>query len=409
MSRVETDRREFLILIAALMACQAFAVDAMLPALPTIAAALRVTDANHMQWVIAAYTGGLGIGQLFWGVLSDRFGRRPILLAGLAAYMVAASLCGLAGSFVALLAWRFVHGLAAAAMVVSRSMVRDVYSGRQMARVMSLTFIVFLLVPIIAPSFGQLLLWFLDWRFLFITFSIFGIAVWLWVLLRLPETLHPEFRYTLTVDHVVTATRRVIADRASFWYTLAQTVIFGSVLAYVSTVQQIFETVFKRPALMPAMFALCSLVMAAGSFTNARIVERFGMRRVSQTGLLLYILAAALHIAVVMAGEESIASFVLLQSLTLAFIGFLGANFGAMAMEHMGPVAGLAAALQGSFSSVGGAIVGATVGHFFNGTTLPLAIGLLCCGSFALACVLAAERGRLFVPHQPQHAADRPR
>jgi MFS transporter, DHA1 family, multidrug resistance protein len=181
------------------------------------------------------------------------------------------------------------------------------------------------------------------------------------------------------------------------------TVMFGSILAYVSTVQQIFETVFKRPALMPAMFALCALAMAGGSFGNSRIVEGHGMRRVSQIGVLLYLLVAGLHVVTVAAGGESIVSFVLLQSLTMACIGFVNANFGAMAMENMGAVAGIAAALQGSLVSVGGALVGTTIGHFFNSTTLPFSIGLLCCGLFALLCVLAAERGRLFQPHHASH------
>jgi MFS transporter, DHA1 family, multidrug resistance protein len=405
MSRATAGPREFLFLVAVLMSCQALAVDAMLPALPTIGAALGVANANRLQWVITAYVAGLGIGQLFWGVLSDRYGRRPVLLAGLAAYVLAASLCGLAGSFGALLSWRFVHGLAGAAMVVSRSMVRDLYSGRQMARVLSLTFIVFLLVPIIAPSFGQLLLLAVNWRFLYISFSIFGTAVWLWVLLRLPETLHAQYRYTLTAGHILHAMRRVLADRASYCYSLSQSVIFGSVVAYVSTVPQIFGVVFHQPALMPAMFALCALAMAGGSFTNASIVERLGMRRVSQAGVLLYILVAAAHIVTVIAAGESIVSFVLLQSLTMACIGFVNANFGAMAMENMGAVAGIAAALQGSFVSVGGALVGTTIGHYFNGTTLPFALGLLCCGLTALLCVLTAERGRLFQAQHPSPQA----
>ena len=193
---------EFLVLAAALMACQALAIDAMLPALPTIAAAFNVDNENHAQWVVTAYVAGMGCGQLFWGVLSDRFGRRPVLLTGLSLYVLAALLAGYSNSFTGLLGWRYVHGLAAACVVVSRSVIRDLYSGRQMARVMSLTFIVFIMVPIMAPTIGQGILQLAPWRYLFVLFSVYGATVWTWVLLRLPETLHPEYRLTLTVTHV---------------------------------------------------------------------------------------------------------------------------------------------------------------------------------------------------------------
>ena len=149
---------EFVVLAAAMMSTQAIAIDAMLPAFPVIAHALHVANENHVQWIVTAYMAGLGCGQLFWGLMSDRFGRRPILVGGLGLYVLAALLCGLAGSFHTLLAWRFVHGLAAASVVVTRSVIRDLYSGRHMARVMSLTFMVFLTVPILAPSLGALIL-----------------------------------------------------------------------------------------------------------------------------------------------------------------------------------------------------------------------------------------------------------
>jgi DHA1 family bicyclomycin/chloramphenicol resistance-like MFS transporter len=256
---------------------------------------------------------------------------------------------------------------------------------------MSLTFIVFLLVPIIAPSLGQLLLLVAGWRELFITMTAFSAIIFLWVLLRLPETLHPEYRYTLTAGHIANAARRVLTDRASVWYTLSQSVIFGSVLAYVSTVPQVFETVFHRPALMPTMFALCAVAMAGSSFGNARIVGRHGMRRVSQSGILFFIGVTGLHVLTASLLGESIVSFVVLQSLMLGSIGFINANCGAMAMENMGAVAGLA-----------GALVGATIGYYFNGTTLPFTIGVTLCGLFSFACMLIAERGRLFQPHHAQ-------
>ncbi len=391
--------REFLLLVAAMQSCQALAVDAMLPALPTIAQALGLTDENRAQWIVTAYVAGMGIGQLFWGLLADRFGRRPVLLVGLASYVVAALLVGLANNFTALLAWRFVHGVAASSAVVSRSVIRDLYTGRQMARVMSLTFILFIMVPIIAPSIGQLVLLAAPWRYLFVVFSVFGGIVWLWVMLRLPETLHPEYRLTITTDHMVRATKLVLGDRMSLCYTLAVTVMFGSIIAYVGMVQQIFANVFQRAELMPTMFAVCAALMGVASYINSRVVERIGMRMVSHFGLLLFIAVTGMHLALVVMGRDSLPMFVALQAVTLGCVGLMAANFGSMAMEPMGSIAGIAASWQGFISTTGGAVVGALIGRQFDGSTLPLVLGAGLCGLVALMFVLLAERGRLFRPH----------
>ena len=391
--------REFVAMAAALMATQAIAVDTMLPALPTIARALGLRNENHSQWIVTAYLAGVGCGQLFWGMFSDRYGRRPVLLIGLSVYVLAAVLTGLSNSFVTLLAWRFAHGLAAASVVVSRSVIRDLYSGRYMARVMSLTFIVFLTVPVLAPSLGQLILWLAPWRYVFLIFGVFAAAVFLWVLLRLPETLHPEYRLTLTSDHIVSAAGLVLGNRTSLWYTLAMTVMFGSILAYVGMVQQIFEDVFHRPGLMPAIFALCASSMGVTAFLNSRIVERLGMRIISHLGLLVFITITGLHVLIAALGLESLWTFVILQSATMACIGLTASNFGAMAMEPVGSVAGIGASLQGFISTFGGAVVGALIGRRFNGATLPLAAGAFVCGLSSLLFVLLAERWRLFRPH----------
>ena len=390
---------EFLVLAAALMACQALAIDAMLPALPTIAAAFNVNNENQAQWVVTAYVAGMGCGQLFWGVLSDRFGRRPVLLTGLSLYVLAALLAGYSNSFTGLLGWRYVHGLAAACVVVSRSVIRDLYSGRQMARVMSLTFIVFIMVPIMAPTIGQGILQLAPWRYLFVLFSVYGATVWTWVLLRLPETLHPEYRLTLTVTHVAQSARRVVNDRASVFYTLSVAVIFGSMIGYIGMVQQIFAGVFHRPGLMPTMFAVCAGSMGVTSFINSRIVERIGMRRVSQTGLLLFITLSSTHALIAALGMETLTTFVMLQAATMSCMGLMVANFGTMAMESMASVAGIAASFQGFVSTTGGALVGALIGRQFNNSTVPLATGAALCGLLALSFVMIAERGRLFRPH----------
>jgi DHA1 family bicyclomycin/chloramphenicol resistance-like MFS transporter len=392
---------EFVVLAAAMMSTQAIAIDAMLPAFPIIGRSLHVADENHVQWIVTAYMTGLGVGQLFWGMISDRFGRRPILIGGLCLYVLAALLSGLAGSFHELLAWRFIHGLAAASVVVTRSVIRDLYSGRQMARVMSLTFMVFLTVPILAPSLGQLILLAAPWRFIFIVCGIFAAVVGAWAVVRLPETLHPEYRLTLNLAHIWGAVRLVALNRASLCYTLATSVMFGGIMAYVGMVQQIFGEVFHRANLMPAMFALCATTMGVAAFLNSRIVERFGMRRISHTALLAFLGITGAHAVVAGLGLEQLWTFVAFQSAAMACFALSTSNFGAMAMDPVASVAGIGASLQGFVSTIGGAMVGALIGRQFNGTTLPLAVGTLCCGAAALVFVLIAEKGRLFRAHHP--------
>jgi DHA1 family bicyclomycin/chloramphenicol resistance-like MFS transporter len=390
---------EFVVLAAAMMSTQAIAVDAMLPALPTIVRELHVANANRGQWVVTAYVSGIGVGQLFWGVLSDRFGRRPILLTGLTLYVAAAMMCGLAQDFNALLGWRLVHGLAAASVVVTRSVIRDLYSGRTMARVLSLTFMVFLTVPVIAPSLGQLILLLAPWRSVFHVYAAFAAMIGVWALLRLPETLHPEYRLSLSVGHVVGAVGQVLGDRTSLYYTLAVTVMFGSLIAYVGMVQQIFADVFQRAGWMPTMFALCAIFMGLASLLNSRIVERLGMRRISHAALLVYIAVTLVHLLVALSGLERLWTFVALQAATMACFSLAVSNFGAMALEPLGAIAGIGASLQGFITTFGGGLVGAAIGRHFNDSTVPLTIGALGSGLVSLLCVLQAERGKLFRPH----------
>ena len=268
-----------------------------------------------------------------------------------------------------------------------------------MARVMSLTFVVFLTVPILAPSLGQLILFVAPWRYIFVVFAVFAAMVATWGFWRLPETLHPEYRMTLTRKHVLNAAKLVLGTRASIFYTLAMMVMFGTIMAYVGMVAQIFSEVFHRPKLMPSMFALCAIFMGMAAYLNSRMVERLGMRLISHSALLLFIAVTGLHVLIAMLGVEQIWSFVVLQSLTMAAFSLSVSNFGAMAMEPMGAIAGIAASLQGFISTFGGALVGILIGEQFNGTTVPLAAGALCCGLVSLGFVLLAEKGRLFRAH----------
>jgi DHA1 family bicyclomycin/chloramphenicol resistance-like MFS transporter len=390
---------EFVALMAALMSTQALAVDAMLPALPRIVYELQVPNPNHGQWVVTTYIAGVGLGQLFWGLASDRFGRRPILLIGLALYVTAATLCGMAESFGALLLWRFVHGLAAASMVLTRSVVRDLYAGRPMARVLSLTYVVFLMVPIIAPTFGALILKIAPWRAVFQVFAAFAGFVGLWAYMRLPETLHPEYRLALTPGKILAAYRAVLCSRIPLCYSLAIMLLFGGLISYVSMMPQIFASVFHHASWMPTIFALCAGSMGIASLLNSRIVEHYGMRRISHFALLCYLGITAVHLAVALMGFESVASFVVLQSLGMGSFALTAPNFGALAMEPLGAVAGVGASVQGFVTTCGGAVVASAIGRQFADSTIALTGGALVCGLASLLVVLIGERGRLFRGH----------
>jgi len=389
--------REFVAMMAATMALHAGAIDAMLPALPLIGREFATADENRLQWIITGFMVGAGAGQLIYGPLSDRFGRRPVLLVGLLVYALLSLVASQAPQLDLLIGARLVQGFSvAAASVVTRSIVRDCYAGAMMARVMSTIFLVFMIVPIVAPSVGQFLLLFVSWRAIFGCLALLGIGMAAWIALRLPETLRPEARRPLAAAHLLEAARFVLTHPASILYTLAVTTMFGSVLAYVSTVPQIFAGAFHAPQLMAGTFAICAGTMAAASYLNSRIVERVGMYRISHAALVTFVLVTALHAAIAYRGAESVVTFAVLQSATMACFSLSVANFGAIAMQPMGAIAGSAASVQGVISTVGGALVGSLIGQQWSGSVFFLPAGACGCGVAALAFVLAAERARLF-------------
>lgn len=391
--------RQFVALIALLMAVNALAIDAMLPALPAIGDALAVSTDNQRQWVVTAYLLGFGVSQLAYGPLSDRFGRKPVLLAGLGIFVAFSLAAALASSFVMLLAARVMQGVGSAATrVLSVSIVRDCYAGRQMARVMSLTFIVFLTIPILAPSIGQAILLVLPWPWIFGVFAVFGGSVAIWASLKLPETLHPEDRRPVSVSSILAAVRITLTRRIAVGYMLAQAVAIGGLFGFITSAQQIFVDVFDEEVLFPALFALIAVFMGLSSYLNSRIVERLGTRFVSHSALIAYIAFASLHALVAWAGHETIVSFIALQSCMMFCFGLVGSNFGAMAMEPLGHVAGTASSVQGFVTTISGALIGFLIGQNFDGTVVPLTLGFALCGFAAMVIVLITERGRLFRP-----------
>jgi len=347
----------------------------------------------------------MGFGQIAYGPITDRFGRRPVLLFGLLTYAVASFGAIVAADFPSMIVARVLQGLFCAAVrVVAVASVRDRYSGREMARVMSLIFIVFLIVPIVAPSVGQAVLLAAPWEWIFVVLGGSAIGCALWAGFRLPETLDPEHRLPIGIDAVAAAARSVVTERFSIGYTLAGTMLFGGLLGYVGSSQQMFEALGAGQA-FPLLFAATAAAMGVGSYLNTRIVERVGTRAVSHSALIAFIATAALHVAWAASGSETLTSFSILQAMTLACFSLTTANFNAMAMEKVGHIAGTAASVQGTISTIGGALIGAVVGQQFDGTTLPLTVSLLLASLGALCFVLYAERGRLF---RAQHAQQSP-
>lgn len=388
---------EFVALTAALMSLTALGIDAMLPALPAIGAALDVASPNARQFVVTAFVAGFGAAQLVYGPLADRFGRRRLLIATLALYAVANMLAAVSGSFELLLAARVFGGaMVAATRTVVIAIVRDCFSGRAMARVMSIAFMVFMVVPILAPTFGSTVLMFGNWRAIFWAIAAVTLVVLIWFTARLPETLHPDDRTPLSMRAIARGWRLTVADRYSLGYTLASGALLGALYGYINSIQQIVADVFGRPDRLAMIFALSAGLMAVANLSNARLVMRLGMRLISHGALLALLLVTAVHLGVAALGWETLAVFTVLQALTLACFGLCTSNFSAMAMENMGHIAGAASSVQGFTSVAIGVTIGAVIGQAFDGSTAPMSIGFLGCGLAALAIVLATERGRLF-------------
>ncbi len=388
--------REFVVLMATLMSLNALAIDAMVPALPAIGEALDIATENQRQLVVSLYVIGFGTTQLLYGPLSDRYGRKPVLIVGLLLYVVFAMLCAVAASFTLLLAGRLAQGAAAASSrVLVISIIRDRYEGSAMARLMSLVFMVFLLMPVAAPAFGQLTLMVAPWRWIFFGLAGFAAITLVWVVIRLPETLHPEYRRPFSLPAIVAGARETLTNRVSLGYTLALTVMVGALMGYINSIQQIVFDVFRRPELIALVFASVAVPMAATSYLNSRLVMRLGIRRIAHAGLILLTLLAGLHLLSAGFGE-SLWVFIVLQGLTMACFGLASSNFGTLAMQPLGHVAGTASSVQGTVTTILGALLGLIVGQSFDASTIPLVLGFFVFGLAALAIDAITERGRLF-------------
>jgi MFS transporter, DHA1 family, multidrug resistance protein len=389
--------RELVVLIALLMSLNALCIDGMLPALDDIARELGAEAGNQRQLIVGVYLLANGLGCLLPGSFADRFGRKPVILFSLAAYALFSLIVAMVDNFALLLVARGLQGLCCAGLMVApMAIVRDQFEGDRMARTMSSVSAVFITVPVIAPSLGQAVLLFAGWRWIFVGLACLAGLAALWTWLRLPETLHRDYRQQIDVAAIVGNMRIALFNRISIGYVLGAALLMGAVFGYVNSAQQLIGEHFGAGRMFPVVFGGTAAMMVVSNVVNSRIVERFGARRVSHTGAIVFVFVSAAQVWASIYRDGQLVWFLPLMATNLALLGFLGANFSSIAMQPFARIAGAASSVQTFFRMFGAALVGIVIGQAYDGTARPFAFALLIGSSAALVLVLFSEKGRLF-------------
>jgi DHA1 family bicyclomycin/chloramphenicol resistance-like MFS transporter len=377
-----------------MMSLTALSIDAMLPALPQIGSDLSVQNTNDRQLVVSVLFLGLAIGQLFFGPLSDKTGRKPAIYAGYGLFITGALLSVFAISFPMMLLGRLLQGAGISApRSVTLALVRDRYEGRRMARVMSFVMTVFILVPMLAPTLGQAILLLSGWRSIFVSFVLIAVITLLWFALRMPETLAPDNRAPFSLRRIISTALEIIRIRPALGYTVVAGFISGAHLGYLNSAQQVFQELYALGNLFPLYFAMVALSIGLASFLNARLVMRFGMRSLVWWSL-LFVFAlsiASLGVALITAGQPPLWLLMVYLMVTFFGIGILFGNNNSLAMQPLGRVAGIGAAVVGSLSILIAIPLGTMIGRSYNGTVFPLVTGMAILAGLSILVVRWVE------------------
>ena len=377
---------EFIVMMAALMSIVALSIDAVLPALPEIGFHLSTENPNDNQKLITMIFLGLGIGQMLFGPLSDSFGRKPIVYAGFFVFIIASLICLTTKSFEMMIFGRVLQGIGLSApRTMSIAMVRDSYSGDYMAKILSIVVMAFILVPVIAPTLGQFLLHSYNWKSIFVFTLIFGILVMLWFWRRQPETLHSKHKITFRFAIFKTGAIAFFKIRPAVIYTLLSGFITGSFMVYLSSSQQIFEEQYGLGDLFPYIFASMAVAIGFATYINSTLVVKYGMRRIVHIALICFIIVALIYIILFSSGRNpDILTFLIFLAFQFTCIAFLFGNYRALAMEPLGHIAGIGAALNGFISTIMAVPIANYIGSFVNTSVLPLFIGFFITGVICL-------------------------
>ena len=387
--------KEFVILVALLTSMIALAIDAMLPALPQIGADFNVADTNDTQLVVVMVFVGLSFGQFIYGPLSDSIGRKPTILIGMGLFIVGDLISIFASDYNTFLFGRFLQGLGVASpKVVSIALIRDLYVGKAMARVMSFMMTIFILVPVLAPGLGQLVLMVSEWRSIFIIFLLLAVVLSIWFSLRMPETLTPERRRPMTFEYLINSSKEVLTHPVAMGYTLLSGIVFGAFMGYLNLAQPILQQQYQLAEQFPIYFGGLAATIGLSTLVNARLLSRFGMQLLSLISLGSIVTLSLLYLPVVywFDGHPPLITLICYLLLVFFSVGLLFGNLSALAMEPLGHIAGIGAGLVSSLSTVLGVIPGVIIGQLYNNTLYPMVGGYLILFSLGLLLGLRLYR-----------------
>tara|TARA_R110000868_G_scaffold14075_14_gene65787 strand:- start:2051 stop:3265 length:1215 start_codon:yes stop_codon:yes gene_type:complete len=381
---------EFVALMASLMSIVALSIDALLPALSNIGIAINSVEATDHQLLITMIFLGLGVGQLFFGPMSDSFGRKPIIYIGFLIFILSSILCIFATSLEVMIIGRILQGIGlSAARTISISIIRDTYEGNYMAKVMSFVTAFFILVPVVAPAFGKVILESLGWQAIFYMQMFFAIVIGIWFWKRQPETLHPEYKVPFTRHVFVDGLKELIKYKETLACTTISGLITGAFLVYLSSAQHVFEDQYQLKETFPYLFAALAISIGLSTFLNGTLVLRFGMRKLSFLALLTFTLLSLSYVFFFWSSSNpSIVILMAFLSLIFFSLGFIWGNMRSIAMEPIGHIAGIGAAITGFISTLVSIPIATFIGSYVTDTVLPLFIGLSICGILAITLFL---------------------
>lgn len=390
-----SNRTEFIALMAMLMSMTALTVDAMLPALIQIGQSLNVQDANHNQLIVGMVFLGMALGQMLYGPISDAYGRKPAIFLGGAIFLVGAGLSIFAQDFNTMLLGRILQGMGAASCrVVTLAMIRDCFDGKEMARIMSLIMLMFIMVPAIAPSIGQGILLVSHWRAIFVFLFVFALVALLWLAFRQTETLSPKNKIPLSWQNTFNGIRETLSHPLSRNYMIAAGTMFGAFVGYLSSAQQILQIQYELGSLFSLYFGMLALAIGFASFINSKLVMHIAIEKLCIMALIAMSFSSIIFFSIQWLSDTAIPLAWLMLYLVIMFFtfGILFSNFNTLAVHPLGHIAGVANSVISTVQTLISILIGGFIGQSYNGSTLPLILGFLLCGSASLILMIYTVR-----------------